>query len=60
MKKKLNPVPHFRTEAEEREFWETHDTLDYFDWSKARRVSFPNVKLSTPSAPVAKRRTQTE
>ena len=26
---------------------ESHDTADYFDLSKARRVSFPNLKLST-------------
>ena len=46
-KKKLKPVPQFNTEAEERKFWETHDTADYFDLSKARRVTFPNLKLST-------------
>lgn len=49
MKKKLKPVPHFKSEAEERAFWESHDTADYFDLSKARRVSFPNLKLSTTS-----------
>ena len=47
MKKKLKPVPRFRSEAEERAFWESHDTADYFDLSKARRVRFPNLKLST-------------
>lgn len=47
MKKKLNPIPDFKSEAEEREFWETHDTTDYFDWSKAVRAKFPNLKLST-------------
>jgi predicted DNA binding CopG/RHH family protein len=47
--KKLKPVPHFRSEAEEREFWESHDTADYFDLSKAQRVRFPNLKLSTTS-----------
>jgi predicted DNA binding CopG/RHH family protein len=41
------PIPQFRSEAEERKFWETHDTADYVDWSKARRVQFPNLKLST-------------
>ena len=46
MPKKLKPVPYFETEAEERAFWETHDSMDYVDWSKARRVSFPNLKLS--------------
>jgi predicted DNA binding CopG/RHH family protein len=47
MKKKLKPIPRFRSEAEEREFWETHDSTDYVDWSKAERVRFPNLKLST-------------
>lgn len=46
-KKKLKPIPKFKTEAEERAFWETHDTTLYVDWSTARRVSFPNLKLST-------------
>jgi predicted DNA binding CopG/RHH family protein len=46
-KKKLKPIPNFRTEAEERKFWKTHDSTDYVDWSKAKRVQFPNLKLST-------------
>jgi CopG antitoxin of type II toxin-antitoxin system len=37
----------FKTEAEERKFWETHDSTDYVDWSKAQRVRFPNLKPST-------------
>ena len=45
--KKLKPIPAFKTEAQERKFWETHDTTDYLDWSKAERVRFPNLKLST-------------
>jgi predicted DNA binding CopG/RHH family protein len=49
MKKKLKSVPQFRSEAEERAFWESHDTADYFDLSKARRARFPNLKLSTTS-----------
>ncbi len=49
MKKKLKPVPRFRNEAEERAFWESHDTADYFDLSKAVRVQFPNLKFSTKS-----------
>lgn len=49
MSRKLKPIPHFRSEAEEREFWETHDSSDYVDWSKAERVRFPNLKLSTQS-----------
>jgi predicted DNA binding CopG/RHH family protein len=44
---KLKPVPHFATEAEERKFWETHDTTEYVDWSKAQHVVMPNLKPST-------------
>ena len=47
MSKKLKTVPKFHTEAEERAFWESHDTADYFDLSKAQRARFPNLKLST-------------
>ena len=45
--RKLKSVPNFKTEAEERKFWETHDSTDYIDWSKAERVRFPNLKPST-------------
>src|ERR1700724_1744039 len=44
---KLKSVPAFKTEAQERKFWETHDSTDYIDWSKAERVRFPNLKPST-------------
>ena len=47
MGKKRRPVPVFETEAEERAFWESHDSSDYVDWSKAKRVRFPNLKPST-------------
>jgi predicted DNA binding CopG/RHH family protein len=49
MKKKHKAVPRFRNEAEERAFWESHDTADYFDLGKAERVQFPNLKFSTKS-----------
>lgn len=44
---KLKSIPIFKTEAEERKFWKTHDSTDYIDWSKAERVRFPNLKPST-------------
>ena len=47
MSKRLKPVPTFKSEAEERSFWETHDSSDYVDWSKAERVTLPNLKPST-------------
>lgn len=46
---KLKPIPAFKNEAEERKFWETHDSTDYVDWSKATRARFPNLKPSTQS-----------
>jgi len=48
-KRRLKPIPKFASEAEERKFWETHDSTDYVDWSRAQRVVFPNLKLSTQS-----------
>ncbi len=47
--KKLKKIPHFKTEDDEREFWATHDSSDYVDWSKAEEVIFPNLKPSTES-----------
>ena len=44
---KLKKLPKFKTEKEEREFWETHDTSEYFDLSKAERAVLPNLKPST-------------
>ena len=43
LKKRL---PKFKSESAERRFWSTHDSTDYLDWSKAKRVLFPNLKPS--------------
>ena len=43
----LKPIPRFRSEAAERRFWETHDTSDNVDWSKAKQGIFPNLKSTT-------------
>jgi predicted DNA binding CopG/RHH family protein len=45
----LKPIPKFKNEDAEREFWATHDSMDYVDWTKARRVVLPNLKPSTQS-----------
>ena len=49
MKKPLKTIPKFKSESEERAFWESksNDTTDYFDWSKAKFVEFPNLQPST-------------
>jgi len=45
----LKPIPDFKSEAEERAFWESHDSTDYVDWREAERVRFPNLKPSSKS-----------
>ncbi len=36
----------FRTEEEERTYWLKHDSVGEVDWSKARRLTLPNLKPS--------------
>jgi predicted DNA binding CopG/RHH family protein len=45
--KKLKPIPKFKNEDEESQFWSSHDSTEYIDWSKAKRVVLPNLKPST-------------
>ena len=40
------PVPKFKNEDQERAFWAKHDSTDYVDWSKAKKVILPNLKPS--------------
>jgi predicted DNA binding CopG/RHH family protein len=47
--KKLKKIPKFKNEDEERKFWAKHDSTDYVDWSKAKFVTFPNLKPSVKS-----------
>ncbi len=42
-----NKLPNFKSEQEEREYWEKNDSADFVNWSKAQRVIFPNLKPST-------------
>ncbi|MFA6007280.1 MAG: BrnA antitoxin family protein [Candidatus Shapirobacteria bacterium] len=47
--KKLKPIPIFKNEDQERNFWSKHSSVDYIDWSKAEKAIFPNLKLTTES-----------
>ena len=42
------PIPEFKSEAEEFEFWSSEgpgaDSTEYVDWSQARRAKLPNLK----------------
>ena len=37
-------VPRFESEAEERAYWESHDSAGHVDWARAERVVMPNLK----------------
>ena len=54
MRKRCGPIPTFESEAEERRFWESHDSTDYVDWSTAERVptqpqALDDIDLSAPA-----------
>ena len=47
MNKLTKPIPKFANVAQERAYWETHDSTAHIDWSKANKVSLPNLKPTT-------------
>ncbi len=47
MNQKLKKIPKFKSEKEEREFWQKVDSTEYLDYSKLEKVSFPNLKLTS-------------
>ena len=40
-------IPKFRSEDKEREFWSSHDSTEFVDWKKGKRVVLPELKPST-------------
>ena len=44
---KAMKTPNFKSEAEERAFWESTDSSKFVDWKQAQRAQFPNLKPST-------------
>jgi predicted DNA binding CopG/RHH family protein len=47
MNKQPKTIPKFASEAQERAFWETHSSTDHLDWTKAQKVTLPNLKPTT-------------
>jgi predicted DNA binding CopG/RHH family protein len=48
----MNPIkkiPKFKNEDEERNFWATHDSTEYINWKKAKKVLLSNLKPSVKS-----------
>jgi len=40
-------TPQFDSEKDERLYWESHDSAEHLDWTKAQKVSLPNLKPTT-------------
>jgi predicted DNA binding CopG/RHH family protein len=45
----IKKIPKFRNEDEERTFWATHDSTEYINWKKAKKVMLSNLKPSVKS-----------
>lgn len=49
MGKATKSIPKFKSESEERAFWEGRDSTAYVDYSKAKRTVLPNLKSESHS-----------
>ena len=45
--KKVNQIPRFKDEDEERDFWANHDATDYFDTFTPVELDLSKLKFST-------------
>ena len=45
--KKLKKIPSFKNEDEERNFWDTHSAIDYFDFDNPIKLDLSKLKPST-------------
>ncbi len=46
---KIKKIPKFKNEDEERAFWAAHDSTEYINWKKAKKVMLSNLKPSVKS-----------
>lgn len=47
MRKNIKPVPKFKSEKEERLFWQTHDSTKYISYEKPSNMKFSNLRLTS-------------
>ena len=40
-------IPKFKTEAQERAYWEANNSTEHVDWTKAQKVKLPNLRPTT-------------
>ncbi|HRR05589.1 MAG TPA: BrnA antitoxin family protein [Candidatus Woesebacteria bacterium] len=52
MKKNKKTLPEFRTEEEERKFWETHDFTDYLESFQPVNLDLSELRPSTKSVTI--------
>ena len=52
MTTKAKQIPVFKSEDEEREFWENNSPLDFMDRTSVRKGIFPNLKPSLKSVSI--------
>ena len=45
--RKLRKLPKFKNENDEFTFWANHDSTEYVDYSKAKKMLLPKLKPST-------------
>ncbi len=45
----IKKIPKFKSEDDERTFWATHDSTEYINWKKAKKVLLSNLKPSVKS-----------
>ena len=46
---KIKQIPRFKNEDKERDFWDTHDATDYFDFNKPIKLDLSKLKFTTES-----------
>jgi len=47
MVKKFKPIPKFKSEDEERDFWAKADSSEYFDWDNPIELDLSKLKPTT-------------
>ena len=47
VKEELKATPKLSREKDERSYWESHDSTEHLDWTKAQKVALPNLKPTT-------------
>lgn len=47
MSKQTKAIPKFANEAQERAYWESHNSTDHLDWTQAKKATLPHLKPTT-------------